>query len=381
MKRKKLVVISHTEHYKTENGTVVGWGSTITELNYLADYWEEVIHVGCLYPDAAPQSALPYLKSNIRFVPIPPYGGPTFAAKVAILFKIPTIIRQVIKSQKGATEVQLRLPTSMGLFLLPLFSFFLPRNYTLWVKYAGNWNQVQPPISYRLQRGWLKKNSARCAVTINGFWADQPQHCYSFENPCLTVADIEKGNSVSANKHFKSAFTFAFVGRLENAKGVLRIIEALKSIPNDKIGEVHFVGDGSELENYKERTTFLETKVVFHGFLNKVQTHAVLVKTHFFLLPSDSEGFPKVIAEAACYGAIPVVSDVGSIAHYINTANGFVWEKKGFLSYNEVLLKAVNEESNQLLKQSKNVRAVAKMFTFENYWAKLDNLLSKNNRG
>ncbi len=30
---------------------------------------------------------------------------------------------------KEATEIQLRLPTSMGLFLLPLFSFFLPRKY------------------------------------------------------------------------------------------------------------------------------------------------------------------------------------------------------------------------------------------------------------
>src|SRR5690606_3617927 len=148
-------------------------------------------------------SSLPYTKDNIRFVPIPPYGGKSIADKIQILFKIPKIIRQVVKSQKGASEVQLRLPTSMGLFLLPLFSFFLPRKYTFWVKYAGNWSQKNPPLSYRLQRWWLIHNIARCSVTINGFWKNQPSHCYSFENPCLTQNDIDKGLQISKIKSFE----------------------------------------------------------------------------------------------------------------------------------------------------------------------------------
>src|SRR5690606_35614436 len=103
-----------------------------------------------------------------------------------IFIKIPKIISQVAKSVKGASEVQLRLPTSMGLFLLPLFSFILPRRYTFWVKYAGSWNQENAAFASRLQHWWLKNNLARCKVTINGFWDNQPKHCYSFENPCLT---------------------------------------------------------------------------------------------------------------------------------------------------------------------------------------------------
>lgn len=378
MLRKKLVIISHTEHYRDQEGIIRGWGATVNEINYLADYWEEIIHVGCLYPELPPPSAMPYSKANITLMPIPPYGGKKWSDKIGILLKIPTIIRQVIKSQKGATEVQLRLPTSMGLFLLPLFRFFLPRKYTLWVKYAGNWSQESPPLSYRLQRGWLKKNTAQCAVTINGFWPEQPTHCFSFENPCLTVEDIQRGSAIMNHKVFNGSYIFAFVGRLEEAKGVTRIIEALKKIPTDKIKEVHFVGDGSKIEAYKKAAAFLGNKVTFHGFLNKEETHAVLAESHFFMLPSDSEGFPKAVAEAACYGAIPVVSDVGSIAHYINSCNGFVWEKEGEQSYSTVLLNAVNEDANQLQKQSANAVAVAKMFTFENYVRKLDHLLIRN---
>lgn len=380
MLRKKLVVISHTEHYKGQDGVIKGWGATVNEINYLADYWEEVVHVACLYEEAPPSSALPYTHAAVKFMHLPPYGGKKLSDKLGILLKIPKISSQVIKSLKGATEVQLRLPTSMGVFLLPLFSFFLPRKYTLWVKYAGNWNQQAPPLSYRLQRGWLKKNLAKCKVTINGFWTNQPKNCYSFENPCLTQQDITAGSAIATQKVFDGFYNFAFVGRLEEAKGVSRIVEAFKTIPLEKINKIHFVGDGWQMDHYKETTSFLGDKVVFHGFLGKEATHAVLAQSHFFLLPSDSEGFPKVIAEAACYGAIPVVSDVGSITHYINSINGFVWEKEGKLPYTASLLEAVNGDTEQLHTQSKNVQMVAKMFTFENYFGKLNRMLEANSK-
>ena len=74
MRRKKLVIISHTEHH-LDNGVIKGWGSTINEINYLADYWEEVIHVACLHQTKTPPSSLPYTKNNIVFIPIPPFGG------------------------------------------------------------------------------------------------------------------------------------------------------------------------------------------------------------------------------------------------------------------------------------------------------------------
>lgn len=372
MKRKKLVVISHTEHY-IDDGVVKGWGPTINEINYLADFWQEVVHVGCLYTQQPPPSSFQYAKSNIKFIPIPPYGGTSFSDKLGILFKIPKIIRQVVRAQRGASEVQLRLPTSMGLFLLPLFRFFLARRYTLWVKYAGNWSQENPPLSYRIQRMWLKRNWANCSVTLNGFWPNQEKHCYSFENPSLTEVDIKRGEAVASAKNFSDAFLFSFIGRLEDPKGVTRILEALKSVPIDKIDHVHFVGDGTKTDHYREMALFLGDKVTFHGFLGKEQIHQILAHSHFFLLPSTaSEGFPKVISEAACYGAIPIVSDVSSIGHYINDSNGFVWEIKSGTPFENILLKAIQTDSDELKSKSVNALTVAKLFTFENYKNKLE---------
>ncbi len=380
MQRKKLLIISHTEHYQDPNGRVMGWGPTVNEVNFLSDYWEEVVHIACLHSGQAPSGSSAYTNENIRFVAIPPYGGTNFLDKLLVFTKLPKIISQVNKNIKGATEVQLRVPTAMGVFLIPYFTFFVKRKFVFWVKYAGDWNQKNPPLSYAFQRWWLKKNFAGCAVTINGFWPDQPKHCHSFENPSLTRDDILQGKKVSELKQFEAPFVFAFVGRLEDPKGVTRIIEALKKVPQNFIKSVHFIGDGKKMESYKNEASFLKDKVFFHGFLDKTQVHLIIKETHFLLLPSTaSEGFPKVIAEAACYGAIPVVSNVGSINHYINESNGFIWKPFTEVSYEQLLLEAVNSTSEDLKHISTKATALAKWFTFDSYLQKLKETVLKEN--
>jgi len=378
MKRKKLVIISHTEHYIDEVGILRGWGSTINEINFLSDHWEEIYHVGCLYSTTPPASSLPYTQKNIQFVPIPPYGGKRFLDKLFIIFKIPRIIFQVVKTIRGASEVQLRLPTSMGLFLLPLFSFFIPRKFTFWVKYAGNWAQEKPPLSYRIQRWWLQKNLAKCNVTINGFWENQPSNCLSFENPCLTNEDIVKGKIITANKIFETPFVFCFIGRLESAKGINRIIDALQHIPTEKIKAIHFIGDSPGVNHYKKQCQFLGEKANFHGFLDKNSVHELLAASHFLLLPSDSEGFPKVIAEAACYGVLPVVSSVGSVPHYVNKNNGFLWDISSSIAYTDVLIDALNISAETLKDKSNAIVELTEKFTFTNYRVSLNKILSSS---
>jgi glycosyltransferase involved in cell wall biosynthesis len=99
-----------------------------------------------------------------------------------------------------------------------------------------------------------------------------------------------------------------------------------------------------------------------------LQVHDYLAQSHFFLLPSTNEGFPKVIAEAACYGTIPVVSNVSSIKHYLNDSNGFVWDVNGLNSYGSLLINAIKSESKILKKKSAQIQRLAQMFTFEHYF-------------
>ncbi|MNF98881.1 Glycosyl transferases group 1 [compost metagenome] len=142
---------------------------------------------------------------------------------------------------------------------------------------------------------------------------------------------------------------------------------------------MHFIGDGISKEKYKRETRFLGDKVQFYGFLNSGDVHLLLKRAHFILLPSTaSEGFPKVIAEAACYGVIPIVSNVGSIGHYIDIANGFIWDSNSDTSYEEVLSKALNSGASVLKDKSIAVVALAEKFTFANYKFSLNKILTEN---
>lgn len=377
MKFRKLVIISHTEHYLNDKGMPVGWGPTVNEINYLSDYFDEIVHIACLHGGIAPLSSIPYKNKNIKFVAIPPFGGPGLIDKLNIFFKITKIIKIISEQIKDASYVQLRLPTGIGVFLLPYFAWFKRRNFIFWVKYAGNWAENNPPLGYRFQRWFLAKNFAKCKVTMNGFWPNQPKHCISFENPCLTMEQIVSGGIIAENKVFEKPYRFVFVGRLEDAKGVQRIIDAFKSVNLDLVESIDFIGNGDKMSHYKSESKYLVKKVHFHGFLNSLDVHEILKNAHFFLLPSTaSEGFPKVIAEAACYGTIPIVSDVGSIGHYINNANGFICKEKNIESeFVDYLQNLNNLNAVYLRKMSISTLKIGNLFTFENYLFKLNNYI------
>jgi glycosyltransferase involved in cell wall biosynthesis len=372
--RGKLVVISHTEHYLNPTGGVVGWGPTVRELNALAPYFKSINHIAFLHNANASNSSESYSSDNIKFIPLKPTGGKTLLAKLNILFSMFIILKVVRENLKDADFVQLRLPTGVGVLLLPYFRITKSkRNFTFWVKYAGNWNESKPPMGYAFQRWFLKKDYCKSAVTINGFWPDQPKHCISFENPCLSKEQIQIGNQILKLKKFTAPYNFVFIGRLEDEKGVRLILETFRKIDSHYINSLVIIGDGPKRLDY-ERIVSDQKYIKFLGGLSNKSIHEILITADFLLLPSiASEGFPKVIAEAACYGVIPIVSDVGSIAHYINEDNGFVCNTYNIKDSFELQLKsAIETESSKLQQKSMLVSEIAGLFTFDAYGEKLE---------
>ena len=168
----------------------------------------------------------------------------------------------------------------------------------------------------------------------------------SFENPCLTQNDVEEGKFIKTNKVFKYPIELCFVGRLEPAKGIDVLIEAIATLSEEdrlKIKQIHLVGDGQLIADYKKKVNALNLPFVFHGFLSREEVHSIYKRCHAIALPSVSEGFPKVIAEAMNYGCLPIVSNVSSISHYIKTGeNGFLLPSIDSKGVNTILKKFLN---------------------------------------
>lgn len=370
----KLAIISHTEHYKTSEGKIVGWGPTVNEINYLAAHFESITHVAMLHEGVAPKSALPYNAENIRFVKLPALGGTSLKSKLRIIINIPSVIRQMNSVLKDVDAFQFRTPTGIGVFLIPYLTLFT--NKKGWYKYAGNWNQTDPPLGYRLQRWFLKLQKRK--VTINGKWKGQPKHCYTFENPCLTDIDIAIGQQIRNEKHLVDKVNFCYVGRLETQKGVGRIIEAFKRLSKDqkaRVGDVHLVGDGFEKQFFKALAKDTDVNFEFHGYLSRAAVFDVYKESHFFLMPtSASEGFPKVLAEASNFGCIPVVSDVSAITQYIrDKENGYIVSPvtaEGLLKQLNTIFKLDDLGYQNLLNSN---HSFVEKFTFTHYNKKVLN--------
>ncbi|MCK7589884.1 glycosyltransferase [Subsaxibacter sp. CAU 1640] len=370
---RSLTIISHTEHYLAKDQTIVGLSSTVTEINHLMEIFDRVVHIAMLHKCEPPPNTLPYISDAIQFVALPALGGKGVKDKFSILLNAPKVLTIIRKYIKTSDYFQFRAPTGIGVYVIPYLIFLTSKKG--WFKYAGNWKQKNAPISYRFQK-WMLERQIR-AVTINGFWADQPKQCLSFENPCLTQQEIIKGQSIRKLKTLSAPINFCFVGRLEEAKGVGLILDAFAGLDNsikNKIGCVHFIGDGENKEFYQNKSSSIDLNFIFHGYLPRQKVHELYKQCHSILLPSRSEGFPKVIAEAMNYGCIPIVSNVSSLGHYIKEDdNGYLLSTISEDDLRQCLYKLLNLNGQQFRRLINSNDVILRSFTYSHYNMRLLN--------
>ena len=161
-----LTIISHTPHYYGNNGAIVGLEPTVREINYLSQLFETIYHVAPLHSAEPHNATSSYISKNIIYIPIKPTGGEKIFSKLNIFYYMPYNLYKIIITIVKTQWIQFRAPTNLGLFVLPLLSVL--KNKNKWVKYAGDWEKKSIPISYKLQRWWLRMNLQKSIVTING---------------------------------------------------------------------------------------------------------------------------------------------------------------------------------------------------------------------
>ena len=104
------------------------------------------------------------------------------------------------------------------------------------------------------------------------------------------------------------------------------------------------------------------------GWLSRSQLNEIYTKCHLIILPSyASEGFPKVLAEAASYGCVPVVSDISSIGQYIkNNISGILIEDISPINIKAHLSKLSNNRE-KLMNMAASASNWVPLFTYARY--------------
>lgn len=323
----RIVVVSHTEHWRGDDGAIVGFGPTTRELDHLATLASELVHVAPLYSGAPAGMALRPTAPNVRYVPVPTAGGRGLRAKLDALAQVPRWWWTIDRELRTADVAHVRCPAGISMIaLLVLRTRRRPRDR--WVKYAGNWHpDGRDALSYRIQRWWLGRGLARAAVTVNGRWPDQPAWVHTFDNPTLTDDEIARGRAAAEAKPVGPPWRVVFSGRLERPKGADVAVDTVLELRRRGLDvSLDLVGDGP-LRSWVEAKAAEDTtgSIRLHGWLRRDQLEEFLAQGQVMLLPTTaSEGFPKVLAEAMAFGCVPVTSPVSSIGQVLGSTGGSV---------------------------------------------------------
>lgn len=120
-----------------------------------------------------------------------------------------------------------------------------------------------------------------------------------------------------------------YVGRFVRAKGVLDLITAYATLPEDLRREVGLVlaGDGEEVEQLVERGGKIHPGVVFFpGFLQRDQLSAFYALAEALVFPTHTDPWGLVVNEAMACGLPVIATDVaGCVADLLRDGeNGYV---------------------------------------------------------
>jgi glycosyltransferase involved in cell wall biosynthesis len=357
--KRKLLVVSDTALHKRGN-SIYGFGPVLRELKELSILFDEIVWLGCneqkqLYADTLVDDP------KIKCVLMPSVRNKQFNA-LHVLFAYPLFLINILKHILTATHVHSRGPSHPA-FISILYSFFDSKRI-YWHKYAGDWVTANAPFTYKLQRALLKKlHRKNVRVTINGDALPGDQNIISFENPALYESELSDTNP---GKNFNGKLSVLFVGNLTEAKGISNLLSAFTNNNiSDRFLELIVVGDGELMSTVKSASS---GKVKLTGYLNRKALQQYYQQCHLLVLPSRSEGFPKVVAEAAAYGCIPVVSDISNISQYIHhNQNGFLIQDVSVSGIFHSLNNIAATDPDTLKEISEKAKLLGGLFTYERF--------------
>jgi len=159
-----------------------------------------------------------------------------------------------------------------------------------------------------------------------------------------------------------------YVGRLEAEKGVEQFLQAAKLTLSAR-GDVRFliVGDGSLRQEL--RRGIHDERIAFRGLVSHAAVASYLNELALLVVPSFTEGIPRVVLEAMSCGTPVLATDVGGIREVIKDGRtGFllgtnnpelIATKVLFLARNHSLLRSISVESRKLAEDSFTFQAMA----------------------
>lgn len=316
----KFAIITHVIHGK-DSGNYFGYEPYVREMNLWIKNVSEVVIVAPLQPISKSPVQEFYSHENISFVPIANFDITNFKSFLHSLMVMPKIVWKIYQTMKKADHIHLRCPGNIGLLGCLVQVLFPSKPKT--AKYAGNWDpKAKQPLTYRLQK-WILANTfltKNMQVLVYGEWKNSSGNI----KPFFTASYFEKDKTEVKPKELKGTISFLFVGTLSNGKQPLYAIQLIEQLfKNGHDVRLIIFGEGIEremLEGYISKNR-LGDIVLLKGNQNQETVKKGYIENHFVVLPSLSEGWPKVVAEGMFWGCLPIASKVSCVPNMLGNGD------------------------------------------------------------
>lgn len=316
----KFVIITHVPHGFI-NKEYFAYAPYVREMNIWTKFADAVEIVAPLGLNQKTAIDLAYDHQRIAFNKIQSMDLLGFRSVVKALLQTPVTAFKIFQAMRHADHIHLRCPGNIGLLGCFMQIFFPKKTKT--AKYAGNWDlKAKQPLSYRLQK-WILNNSfltKNMQVLVYGEWEGSSKNI----RPFFTATYHDRDKVAVAKRSFSDKIRFLFVGTLSAGKQPMYVVAIIQELLKRNHNVVlDFYGEGAESQKMKNIVSEkqLQGRIFFNGNQPEKVVRKAYQQSHFMVLASKSEGWPKVVAESMFWGCFPIATAVSCVPYMLDHGN------------------------------------------------------------
>ena len=371
-----LLVITHVRHY-AHAGRLYAYGPYAREIDIWASLFPKV-RIASPFKAGPPSSdSLPFESTNISILPQLETGGNSIAKKLLQIALLPRLCWDLIQAMRKADAVHVRCPGNLGLLgtlLAPIFSRYMV------TKYSNQWSSFPgEPLSWKLQRFLLGSRWWRGPVTVYSRQS-KSRNVVPFFTSIMTAEQIARARRASACLNSLDRLRLLYIGRLTPSKNVDTLLAAAATLKAGGAAlECKIVGEGPQREQLEQlcEEYGLEGAVEFTGGLpfDGVLDH--LERANVLVLVSETEGWPKAIAEGMAFGLICIGTNRGLVPDLLGEGRGITVPPGNSVALADALRKiAANPAAYDSMRQK--AAAWGQQFSLESVRQGLSDLLEQH---
>ncbi len=154
----------------------------------------------------------------------------------------------------------------------------------------------------------LEKPLGKYAAVVRAVGSAERQNLHTMFGTSVVL--VENGVTIPTTISQKQVvpIRFLFMARLHFKKGILPLVQAWQQVMINQ-QNVQLVIAGPDEGELQLIQPFFTDNVQYVGAVYGAEKMQLLATSHYYILPSLSEGFPVSVLEAMSYGCIPIITE------------------------------------------------------------------------